>query len=58
MALAGAAMEFGVLMTVLIGSGYWLDEKLGTGHVLMFVGLAVGLVGGIYNLYRLGKRFF
>jgi len=58
MVLAGAAMEFGLLMIVLIGGGYWLDQKFGTGRVLTFIGLGVGLVGGIYNLYRLGKRFF
>ena len=58
MLMAGAALEFGLLMIVCIGGGYWLDEKLDTSPVLTLTGLAVGLTGGIYNLYRLGKRFF
>ena len=35
--------------------GYFGDQKLGTGPVLLFVGLALGAVTGFYTLYRMLK---
>jgi F0F1-type ATP synthase assembly protein I len=49
--LAGAAGGFAVI-------GWWLDGKWGTTPWLMCVGLAIGLIGGFYRLWRVGKRFF
>jgi F0F1-type ATP synthase assembly protein I len=33
--------------------GYWLDQKLNTVLLLTIAGLAIGLVGAIYQLRRL-----
>jgi F0F1-type ATP synthase assembly protein I len=35
--------------------GYFGDQKLGTGPVLLFVGLALGSLTGFYTLYRMLK---
>ena len=35
--------------------GHWGDQKLGTGAMLLLVGLAVGAVIAFYTLYRLLK---
>lgn len=35
--------------------GYWGDQKLGTGPVLLLVGLAVGAISAFYTLYRMLK---
>ena len=57
-ALAGAGMELaGVVVAFTLG-GWWLDKKLGTGPWLMLVGAFVSIVGGLYNLYRTGRRSF
>lgn len=56
--MMGAGVELaGVVLVMAIG-GWWLDGKLGTGPWMMVAGVGVGMVGGIYNLYRIGKRFF
>lgn len=38
--------------------GWWLDEKLGSTPWLMVSGIALGVVGGTYRLWLIGKRFF
>jgi F0F1-type ATP synthase assembly protein I len=58
MALVGATTELGVVVAALAAGGWWLDGKLGTSPWLMLVGLAVGLIGETYKLWRLGRRFF
>lgn len=35
--------------------GYFADQKLGTGHVLLLVGLALGAITAFYTLYRMLK---
>jgi F0F1-type ATP synthase assembly protein I len=35
--------------------GHWGDQKMGTGPVLLLVGLAVGAITTFYTLYRMLK---
>jgi len=56
--MASAGLELAGIMAVLVLGGWWLDAKLTTSPWLMIVGLAIGAVGGLYNLWRRGKRFF
>lgn len=58
MVFMGAGLEFAGSVVLLALLGRWLDGKWNTGPWLMLAGLAMGLVGGTYNLYRMGKRFF
>jgi len=36
--------------------GYWLDGRLGTGRVLLLLGVALGFVTGIMSLVRLAHQ--
>ena len=56
--LAGVGLEFGGVVVVLTLTGHWLDARWNTGPWLMLTGLGVGLIGGTYNLWRQGRRFF
>ncbi|MEE9212860.1 MAG: AtpZ/AtpI family protein [Phycisphaeraceae bacterium] len=58
MVLVGAGVELGGVVAVLTLGGWWLDARWDTEPWLMFAGLAVGLVGGTYNVWRIAKRFF
>ena len=58
MALAGAGLELCGAVLVLTLGGWWLDSKVGSSPWLMIGGLAVGTIGGIYNLWKRGSRFF
>lgn len=58
MALLGAGVELAASVVVLTLAGWWADGKLGTEPWLLLTGLALGMVGGTYKLWRLGKRFF
>lgn len=37
--------------------GSWLDDKLGTNNIFMFVFIALGFIAGFRELYRIIKRF-
>lgn len=56
--LMGAGVELAAVVGVLALLGWWLDGRYGTQPFLLLLGLLVGVVGGIYNLWRLAKRFF
>lgn len=56
--LMGAGVELAGAIGGLTLLGWWVDGKLNTTPWLMCFGLAIGLVGGIYKLWRIGKRFF
>ena len=56
--LAGAGVELAGTVAILALLGWWLDDKWGTRPWLMVAGLFIGTVGAIYNLWRIGKRFF
>lgn len=58
LALAGAGLELGLVIAAMTLGGWWLDQKMGTRPWLMVIGLAVALIGGTYNVYRQGKRYF
>jgi len=58
LALLGAGVELGGVVALLTLGGWWLDGKAGTEPWLMLSGAGIGIVGGLYNLWRQGKRFF
>lgn len=58
MGLMGAGVELAGAVGGLALIGWWLDGKWATGPWLMCIGLSIGLIGGIYKLWRLGKQFF
>lgn len=58
MLLASAGLELAAATAGLALGGWWLDGKLGTGPWFMIVGLAFGVIGGTYKIWRVGKRFF
>jgi F0F1-type ATP synthase assembly protein I len=58
MALLGAGAELGGAVLLMVLLGWWLDKKLDTTPWLMLTGAFIGIVGGLYNLYRHGQRFF
>jgi F0F1-type ATP synthase assembly protein I len=37
--------------------GWWLDRRFGTAPWLMVTGGGIGLVGGLYNLWKQSKRY-
>jgi F0F1-type ATP synthase assembly protein I len=51
--LAGAGIEFAVLVVVFLYIGKWLDGRFHTSPVLMIVGAFLGAAGGVYSLYRM-----
>lgn len=58
MALMGVGLEFGAVVAVLALLGWWLDEKFATSPWLVLTGTVIGIVGGLYNLWMQGKRYF
>ena len=44
--------QFGAVLLVFTGVGYWLDGRLHTLPLLTIVGAAIGGVGGFLHLYR------
>jgi ATP synthase protein I len=57
LALAGAGLELAGVVVILTLGGWWLDGRLGTGPWLVLIGAFVGIVGSLYKLWRVGKRF-
>lgn len=58
MALASAGIELAGIVLVMALGGWWLDDRLNTKPAMMIIGLAVGAAGGIYSIWRRGKKFF
>lgn len=58
MSLLGAGVELGGVVAALTLLGWWLDQKAGLSPWLTLTGMTIGIVGGLYNLYRSAKRFF
>ena len=52
MRYAGLGLELAGAVAGLTLLGYWLDGRWGTAPWLMLAGLAIGLLGGTYNLLR------
>lgn len=38
--------------------GWWLDRRFETRPWLMLAGLAMGLIGGTYNVWKISRTFF
>ena len=49
---SGVGLELAGAVAGLSLLGYWIDGKFGTGPWGLLGGLAMGLVGGIYNLVK------
>lgn len=51
--------QLGLSVAIPLGAltylGYWGDQKLGTGPVLLLVGLVLGAITAFYTLYRMLK---
>ena len=47
-----AGLQFGVVLLLFAGLGYWLDMRLHTLPILTIVGAAAGGIGGFIHLYR------
>ncbi len=58
MAVAAAGLELGVVIAGLTLLGWWLDGRFGWRPWLMVTGLILGLVGGTYNVWKVGRSFF
>lgn len=58
MALASAGIELAGIVLVMALGGWWLDGRWNTKPAMMIIGLAVGATGGIYSIWRRGKKFF
>ena len=54
----GAGLELGMTTALLTVGGWWLDQRWRPEPWLMIAGLAIGLIGGTYNVWRIGKRYF
>lgn len=53
-----ASLGMSVALSIVIGLflGRWLDSKFDTDPILMFVGLAMGIIAGFRNIIRAGKK--
>jgi ATP synthase protein I len=49
---SGVGLELAGAMAVLAFVGYWIDGRFGTGPWGILGGVAIGLVGGLYNMVR------
>ncbi len=56
--LFGVGFEFAGAVGGLTLVGWWLDRRWQTQPWLMCLGMTIGVIGGIYKIWRLGKRFF
>ncbi|HAE42663.1 MAG TPA: F0F1 ATP synthase subunit [Clostridiales bacterium] len=52
--------QIGIMMIVPIAIGLFigkfLDEKLGTGYIFLFIFLVIGVGAAFLNLYKIGMR--
>lgn len=55
--LAGAGLELAAGVGAFTALGWWLDRRFGTAPWLMVIGGGLGLVGGLYNLWKQSKRY-
>jgi len=54
--LSTIGLEIALSIAVGYLGGQWLDEKLGTGPWLEWIGLGFGLAAGALSLYRVVRR--
>ncbi len=52
--------QLGLSVAIPLGAftflGHWGDQKLGSGSVLLLVGLVIGAITAFYTLYRMLKN--
>jgi len=58
LAVATAGLEIGLAIVGLTLLGRWLDDRYGSTPWLMLVGLGIGMIGGTYNVWKIGRSFF
>lgn len=51
-AYAEPAFQYGIAIILCTLIGYWLDNWLNTGHVLMITGVVIGTVAGFIGLLK------
>jgi len=56
--LVGTGIEFSVVVAIMAALGGWLDQKFSTEPWLLLALMGIGLIGGTYKLWLVGKRFF
>lgn len=49
---SGAGLELAGATAGLALVGYWIDGKFGTAPWALLAGVAIGIVGGLYNLIK------
>lgn len=49
--LAGGGLQFAAILLGGVYGGQWLDRRVGTAPVFLYVGVAVGAIGGFAALY-------
>lgn len=52
MKLSGLGIELAAAVAGLTFAGYWWDRRFGTEPWGFWIGLSIGMVGGMYNLIR------
>jgi F0F1-type ATP synthase assembly protein I len=49
---AGVGLQFAVTILVFLWLGTWLDRKLGTAPLFLYLGVFLGAGGAFYGMYR------
>lgn len=57
LALLGLGLEVGAVLAVMTVIGWYLDQRFATLPWLTLTGVTMGMIGGMYNLWRVAKRF-
>ncbi|MBC7561281.1 MAG: AtpZ/AtpI family protein [Gemmatimonadaceae bacterium] len=50
--MAGAGVQFAAALIIGLYGGQWLDRRYSTAPVFLYLGVAVGAIGGMTVLYR------
>lgn len=50
--LAGAGLQLALTLVAALYGGQWLDRRFGTAPVFLYLGVALGALGGMVALYR------
>jgi F0F1-type ATP synthase assembly protein I len=50
--LAGAGLQLALTLVVALYGGQWLDRHFGSAPAFLYVGVALGAIGGMMALYR------
>lgn len=50
--MAGAGLQFAAALLGGVFGGQWLDRRVGTAPVFLYLGVAIGAIGGMTALYR------